>query len=118
MLGGSLGTGLLWGPTGAVFLISEVPLYNLNPPPWKGGHVAIPGACWVYRRTSLMTYPPPLGSPQVPRHRATVGSYGGGVSYERGTPVYPEPPTLDRRACRDSGRMLGGSTALCIFYYY
>ena len=29
----------------------------------------------------------PLGSPKVPRHRATVGSYGGGVSHERGTPV-------------------------------
>ena len=31
--------------------------------------------------------PNSLGLPQVPRHRATVGSYGGGVSYERGTPV-------------------------------
>ena len=31
--------------------------------------------------------PAPLGSPQVPRHRAPVGSYEGGVSYERGTPV-------------------------------
>ena len=26
----------------------------------------------------------------MPRYRATVGSYGGGVSYERGTPVGPE----------------------------
>ena len=31
-----------------------------------------------------------LGSPQVPKHEATVGSYEGGVSYERGTPVYEE----------------------------
>ena len=31
--------------------------------------------------------PTPLGSPCVPRHRATVGSYRGGVSHERGTPV-------------------------------
>ena len=31
--------------------------------------------------------PTPLGSPEVPRHKATVGSYGGGLSYERGTPV-------------------------------
>ena len=28
--------------------------------------------------------PTPLGSPQVPRHEATVGSYGGGGS---GTPI-------------------------------
>ena len=41
----------------------------------------------VYRGTSLIRTPTPLGSPQVPRHRAAVGSYGGGVSYERGTPV-------------------------------
>ena len=31
--------------------------------------------------------PNPLGPPQVPRHRDAVGSYGGGVYYERGTPV-------------------------------
>ena len=30
---------------------------------------------------------PPQGPPQVPRYRASVGSYGRGVSYERGTPV-------------------------------
>ena len=32
-------------------------------------------------------HPTPLGPPQVPRHRATVGSYGGGVYHERGTPA-------------------------------
>ena len=31
--------------------------------------------------------PPPPGLPLFPRHRATEGSYGGGGSYERGTPV-------------------------------
>ena len=30
---------------------------------------------------------PPLGPPQGPRHRATVGSYGVCDSYEQGTPV-------------------------------
>ena len=30
--------------------MSEVLLYNLNPAPWTGGRVAIPGACWVDRR--------------------------------------------------------------------
>ena len=35
--------------------------------------------------------PKPLGPPQHPRHRATVGSQGGALSYERGTPVNPEP---------------------------
>ena len=28
--------------------------------------------------------------------RATVGSYGGGVFYERGTPVNPKPETLNQ----------------------
>ena len=42
----------------------------------------------LYRGTSLIRKcPPPLGTPQGPRHRPTVGSYGGAVSYERGTPV-------------------------------
>ena len=31
--------------------------------------------------------PTPLGSPWVPRYRATVGSYGEGGSYERGIPA-------------------------------
>ena len=35
--------------------------------------------------------PPPLGPPQDPRPIATVWSWGGAVSYERGTPV---PHTL------------------------
>ena len=34
--------------------------------------------------------PTPLGSPQVPRHWATAGYYGGGGSYERGTSVLLE----------------------------
>ena len=37
--------------------------------------------------------PPPLGSPQAPRHGRTVGSYGVAVSYKQGTPV---DPTLNR----------------------
>ena len=39
-----------------------------------------------YRVTSLIrnTQPPRI---TVPRHRSTVGSYGGDVSYGRGTPV-------------------------------
>ena len=34
--------------------------------------------------------PSPLEPPQGPRHTPTVGSYGGLVSYERGTPVSPK----------------------------
>ena len=34
-----------------------------------------------------LTYAHPLGPPQGPRHRPTVGSRGGAVSYERGTPA-------------------------------
>ena len=29
----------------------------------------------------------PQGAPQGPRHRPTVGSYGGALDYMRGTPV-------------------------------
>ena len=32
--------------------------------------------------------PTPLGPPLEPRRGPTVGSYGGAVSYEHGTPVY------------------------------
>ena len=41
----------------------------------------------VYRGTSLIRKPQFLGSPQVTRHRAIVGSQGGGGSYERVTPI-------------------------------
>ena len=37
--------------------------------------------------TSLIKTPAPLGSPYGHRHSTSVGSYGGGVSHERGTPV-------------------------------
>ena len=39
--------------------------------------------------------PPSLWPPYGTRQRATVGSYGGVVSYERGTPV-GGPPALQR----------------------
>ena len=42
---------------------------------------------WLQGYLAHKKHPPPLGPPQVPRHIATVGSYGEGVSYERGTPV-------------------------------
>ena len=42
----------------------------------------------LYRVTSLIrNSPPPLGPPYSTRHSPTVGSQGGAVSYERGTPV-------------------------------
>jgi hypothetical protein len=31
--------------------------------------------------------PPPLGPPQDPGYSPTEGSQGGGISYERGTPI-------------------------------
>ena len=44
-----------------------------------------------------------MGPPYVPRHRATPGSYGGGGSYERGTPVNRqlETGTADDLVYRD-----------------
>ena len=50
------------------------------------------------------TAPPPLGLPQGPRHSPSVGSSGGVVSYERGTPVGVHPRSAER---------LQLSTALC-----
>ena len=48
------------------------------------------GSLMAYRGTSPMrNSPPPLGPPYGPRHRPTVGSWGGAVSYERGAPVNP-----------------------------
>ena len=43
--------------------------------------------------------PTPLGSPQVPRHRATVGSYGGWCFLWGGTPV----PTVSLISSRGGG---------------
>ena len=49
------------------------------------------GSLMAYRGTSPMrNSPPPLGPPYGPRHRPTVGSWGGAVSYERGTPHPPQ----------------------------
>ena len=40
--------------------------------------------------------PTSLGPPEGPRHSPTVGSWVGAVSYERGTPITPEPePQLE-----------------------
>ena len=52
--------------------------HNLNPKKWN---ITLE-ACKIENKT-----PTPLGSPYAPRHRATVGPYGGAVSYERGTHV-------------------------------
>ena len=37
-----------------------------------------------------------LGPPYGPRHGPTVGSYGGAVSYEQGTPVLAHAPPPSR----------------------
>ena len=44
--------------------------------------------------------PTPLESPQVPRHRATVRSYGGRIPYERGTPAQEGTSGSAPRRCR------------------
>ena len=41
----------------------------------------------MFRGTSLIEVPTPIGLTQVPRHSTTAGSNGGGCSYEPGTPV-------------------------------
>ena len=40
--------------------------------------------------------PPPLGPPEGPRHKPTVGCYGRAVSYERGTPASFSPNRFPR----------------------
>ena len=57
----------------------------------------------LYMGTSLIrNSPPPLGPPYDPRHRSTVGSLEGAVSYERGTPVsLVKEATHPSRASRD-----------------
>ena len=51
--------------------------------------IAYRGIPWPgYRGTSLIKKTPtPLGPPYSPRHEPAVGSWGGRVSCERGTPV-------------------------------
>ena len=68
------------------------------------------------------TPPPPLGPPWEPRHGPTVGSYGVGVSYERGTPVGRagdggELPMEGMRLCLQGGVLLdvqGAALALVV----
>ena len=45
--------------------------------------------------------PLPLGSPQVPRHKANVGSYGGSGSYEQGIPEELDPGDVEEGAARE-----------------
>ena len=42
---------------------------------------------YIYMYVCIFDASVSFGNFQVPRHRATVGSYGGAVSYERGTLV-------------------------------
>jgi len=64
--------------------------------------------------------PPPPGSPSGPRHSPTVGSYGGAVSYERGTPVDGRRQARRVRAAPSASRTLAtrsGSAALGLTGY-
>ena len=65
--------------------MGETPLYPLSGELSPKSLVTHEG--W-YRATSLIKNSPPLlGTPQSPRQSPTVGSYGGAVSYGRGTTV-------------------------------
>ena len=67
------------------------------------------------RGTSLIRNSLPQGPPQGPRHNPTVWSYGGAVSYKRGTPVRllgwgegsryrtPPPPVLSGSGVQEPG---------------
>ena len=55
--------------------------------------------------------PPPLGPPYVPRHRATVGSYGGGGLLMSEVPLYSfdigTPGCGMHAVCEERGRDTG-----------
>ena len=79
------------------------------------------GAARLYagRRLTLQGYLahkklcPPLGPTQGPRRRRSVGSYGGAVSYERGTPVRGAPPLYGAaRLCAGFPLTLGRAMTL------
>ena len=56
--------------------------------------IAPDGAPLVQRYLAHKKLPPFLGPRYGPRHRPTVGSWGGAVSSQRGTPVPPPPCSL------------------------
>ena len=62
--------------------------------------------------------PTPLGSPKVPRCRAAVGSFGGGGSYERGTPVQVRTAKLIRYATTGDFALLGLELALILLVVF
>ena len=73
----------------------------------------------LYRVTSLArSSPHPPRSPLGPKHRPTVGSRGGAVSYERCTPVGSEggecPGPRERRRCAIQLLRASGRELLCI----
>jgi len=49
---------------------------------WGGSFGQHSGKVVIQGYLAQKKLPPPLGTPQAHRHRAIVGSYGGGVSYE------------------------------------
>ena len=62
--------------------MSEVPLYL------KTKCTDLPSLlCGLQGYLANKKTPTPLGPPLDPRHRPTVGSLGGAVSYDRGTPL-------------------------------
>ena len=71
------------------FVLLHPDPYSLNPEPTAPRWGPQEAKEWsTYMDTSLKRKRhPPLGPPYGPRHRPTVGSRGGAVSYERGTPV-------------------------------
>ena len=73
---------------GGLLRISEGPLYRA----FMGGRTLLESGV---RSSGLQGYlahkgqPPTKEPPQGPRHNPPLRSYGGAVSYERGTPVRP-----------------------------
>ena len=91
----ALGIFLLYGPRGALFLMSEV---LLVPHTWRScrtRYQAQLGGGFRSWGNSLIRKFPPLGPYRSPMPRALWWSWGGGVSHERGTPVGGGDPGCD-----------------------
>ena len=85
---------------------SEISLSALLLAPGRAKYNSKPSStaqgCLAHKKSS-----PLPGPPWVPGHEATVGSYGGGLYYERGTPVgvyrvVQHSPVLEFLSERDS----------------
>jgi len=93
--GRTVGAASEFGNRALVFIILRLPFEPAPPRSFpRGTHGPVHVEGYLAHEKS----PTPLGHPQDPRHRSTVGSQGVAFSYERGTPVVPGLPACAAEA--------------------